>query len=804
MTKLVCVCVAVCAMMAAPARSEQVIASPLSVDGGVEAPPGAVVVRVDLGAVKGLLTGVPVRMVGFPLGPGRLVELDVRRFEVLAPDAIVVEGTAEGDRAMRWPEVVLLRGSVRGADESRVYLALSEFGCNGFIEADGETFIIAGKSAVGDVPAEPTVVYSTAQLPEGLLKLHDHVCGGAIEGEPGEDEVVSPAGASVPCRVVRVAMDGDFEYFRDVFSGSSSAAQAYTITLIGGVAEIYRSNLNVTLQVGFSRVWTTSSDPYPDGSVSGSLLSSMRSWWNSNMSGTPRNNAHLLTSSARSGGAGGIAYLSSICQGGNSYGISGFINGSFPNPLALRSSGNWDLVVVAHEMGHNFAAGHTHSLSPPVDGCGLEPQDCSQATQGTIMSYCHTCSGGVGNITLNFHARNINEQMLPYLAGGASGCVQSGGAGSCTAQIVNINARTTCSASGGVAQVILGNGTFALEPVDVAGGGAYNGWSPWGSNSGCSNGCCTQGYVWRYEFNTGQAWTPVGLPGCNRSTDTSAFTNQSQMAMVTVPAQAITQFRVSDGGCNDNRGGVSVRVVRCPQITFNPTNRFNCAPVSSVSFAVSAEGDDLAYQWFHNGQALVNDAQYSGATSRVLVIDRPVGPEAGLYHCAVSNSCGEATSATALLSLSNFGPIILDPPEGATIEAGQSAMLSVVVTGAGNVTYRWRRNGVNLNDGGKFSGVTTPTLMIESASTSEAGTYQCELRDSCGLSVTAPVDVVVESSTTCPADFNADGNLDPDDLGDFINCFFGPGCASADFNGDGNVDPDDLGDFINVFFAGCP
>ncbi|MGD9690096.1 MAG: immunoglobulin domain-containing protein [Phycisphaerales bacterium] len=57
----------------------------------------------------------------------------------------------------------------------------------------------------------------------------------------------------------------------------------------------------------------------------------------------------------------------------------------------------------------------------------------------------------------------------------------------------------------------------------------------------------------------------------------------------------------------------------------------------------------------------------------------------------------------------------------------------------------------------------------------------------------------------CPADFNDDGNVDPDDLGDFINCYFGePPCDGADFNNDGNIDPDDLGDFINVYFAGCP
>ncbi|MFN7020825.1 MAG: immunoglobulin domain-containing protein [Phycisphaerales bacterium] len=56
----------------------------------------------------------------------------------------------------------------------------------------------------------------------------------------------------------------------------------------------------------------------------------------------------------------------------------------------------------------------------------------------------------------------------------------------------------------------------------------------------------------------------------------------------------------------------------------------------------------------------------------------------------------------------------------------------------------------------------------------------------------------------CPADFNQDGTLDPDDLADFIGCYFdAPPCAASDFNSDGGSDPDDLSDYIGAFFAGC-
>ncbi len=58
---------------------------------------------------------------------------------------------------------------------------------------------------------------------------------------------------------------------------------------------------------------------------------------------------------------------------------------------------------------------------------------------------------------------------------------------------------------------------------------------------------------------------------------------------------------------------------------------------------------------------------------------------------------------------------------------------------------------------------------------------------------------------TCAADFNGDGFIDPDDLSDYIACYFGtPPCDLADFNADGFVDPDDLSDYISVFFGGCP
>jgi hypothetical protein len=63
-------------------------------------------------------------------------------------------------------------------------------------------------------------------------------------------------------------------------------------------------------------------------------------------------------------------------------------------------------------------------------------------------------------------------------------------------------------------------------------------------------------------------------------------------------------------------------------------------------------------------------------------------------------------------------------------------------------------------------------------------------------------------SLTCAADFNRDGIRNPDDLSEFITCFFldlqfPDFCGSSDFNGDGLLNPDDLSEFITTFFLGC-
>ncbi|MEX0876754.1 MAG: M12 family metallo-peptidase, partial [Phycisphaerales bacterium] len=218
-----------------------------------------------------------------------------------------------------------------------------------------------------------------------------------------------PRGEGTTCRIATVAVETDWEFNDRLFNGNSSAAAAYLVSLMGAISEIYERDVDVRLAVPFLRVWADNSDPY--SVAARDPLDQVRNYWNALMDDVDRTITHYFTG-RQDTSYGGVAYVGVLCFNEYGYGVSAYLDGSFPYPLIDYSYGNWDVVVASHEIGHNFGTGHTHSYSPPIDGCGNG--DCSNPFGGTIMSYCHTCAGGLGNIQLNFHER-VQDFIMAYL-----------------------------------------------------------------------------------------------------------------------------------------------------------------------------------------------------------------------------------------------------------------------------------------------------------------------------------------------------------------------------------------------------
>ncbi|MDA1007823.1 MAG: M12 family metallo-peptidase [Planctomycetota bacterium] len=376
--------------------------------------PAIVPFVVEESAWINALNGHPVRIEELRLSHDVVVSAaggPIAGFEPTAMIEVVTGRTANGEIVSHQepvPAVAAIAGMIEGDPASHLFLSRSEAGTFGFVEAFGRRWIISsGPLGAGF----ETVVYEPAAFPEGTIPPSDWTCQvfKALDegGDPSPEGGI--AGASV-CRQMRVAIDTDHELLMR-FGGSTTAAAGYVGQLYAAMNEIYQRDVQLHPWICYLRLWATPDDPWVGADI-GAELGAFRNLWESSMFSVSRNEAHFLC--GRSIG-GGVAWLGSLCSPW-AYAAS-CVGGSFPYPLVDNDWGNWDVMVVAHEMGHNCGAPHTHDYTPPIDGCGSNPQDCTAAELniGTIMSYCHICDGGMSNIQLRFAPGSI-QSMQNHLA----------------------------------------------------------------------------------------------------------------------------------------------------------------------------------------------------------------------------------------------------------------------------------------------------------------------------------------------------------------------------------------------------
>ena len=341
-------------------------------------------------------------LLAMPLANTRVAMLKLHPSDSFTADARIEMVRAQADGTLKTSPVELrgafLAGSIVDEPGTHAFLAVSDAGTFGYVETATNTYIISsGPTGAGLA----TVSFDLTSLPPGIIETPAWTCATADLAQPPSAPGDGGIAGTQPCRQVRVAFETDYEFLQ-LFGANTSAATGYIATLSSALTAIYSRDVNVRIASVYARLWQTPSDPWNATSTS-TELDEFVSYWSVNMTSVARDLAHFISGR---GLGGGVAYLPGLCNG-TPYGVSANLGGFFPTPLADNNGQNWDIYVVAHEIGHNFGAPHTHNYAPPLDGCGSSPQDCTAAGAGTIMSYCHLCSGGVQNIQLRFHPGNI-------------------------------------------------------------------------------------------------------------------------------------------------------------------------------------------------------------------------------------------------------------------------------------------------------------------------------------------------------------------------------------------------------------
>jgi sugar lactone lactonase YvrE len=145
-----------------------------------------------------------------------------------------------------------------------------------------------------------------------------------------------------------------------------------------------------------------------------------------------------------------------------------------------------------------------------------------------------------------------------------------------------------------------------------------------------------------------------------------------------------------------------------------------------VTISVLARGQaPVTFQWKKDGVALTNGGVVSGATSATLTLTGVTNTETATYTVDVNNALGPLVTSTASVLNVNAVPpsFTTQPPATQTVVAGATATITFVAAGTPTPTYQWKKNGVNLTDGGNVSGSTSTTLTLTNVSPADTATY---------------------------------------------------------------------------------
>lgn len=168
-----------------------------------------------------------------------------------------------------------------------------------------------------------------------------------------------------------------------------------------------------------------------------------------------------------------------------------------------------------------------------------------------------------------------------------------------------------------------------------------------------------------------------------------------------------------------------------PVITNHPPSQL-AFDGGSVTFTVGAGGIPLTYKWRKNGVPLVDGGNISGATTATLTLNPVSFPDEGDYSVVITNVLGSVTSSNATLSIGAVAPEITADPTNQTVNAGLTVNISAKVTGTSPLSFRWKKNGTPLSNGGKIFGADTRVLMITNVLRADQGDYFLTVSNSLG------------------------------------------------------------------------
>ena len=193
----------------------------------------------------------------------------------------------------------------------------------------------------------------------------------------------------------------------------------------------------------------------------------------------------------------------------------------------------------------------------------------------------------------------------------------------------------------------------------------------------------------------------------------------------------------SSGSATSSAAKLTVTVpIIAPTVTQQPQS-LTITNGYAASFSVTATGTaPLVYQWYFNTNTVL-----AGQTSTNLTFSTTTN-SGGYYTIVITNGGGAVTSSPALLTVvtATTPPIITVQPQPLTVICGNSANLSVTVSGRNPLKYQWyfNTNTVNTNLLGNLLASQTNAALTFTSATNSGGYYSVVVTNRLGMVTSAP------------------------------------------------------------------
>jgi hypothetical protein len=408
---------------------------------------------VDVKPALAIDIGEQVDVDGLPISRVAQRTLRMERFDVYAPGARIYEAGADGLRELPRSDWRHFRTVDDTPGAPQLALSLSPDGRKAqglLLTSMGASYAVVGSDA-GD--GLQLTVHSARQDANGKEAIFTCEHSSHLRQEPAATTVSAPA-TSAPeaaSRSAVVAVDTDNELLQLKFSDNTTNATNYLAQLFAGLNVVYERDLDLTLLQGTTILRTSGTpDPYPSpvGTDTDVQLDEFGTFWQDNQSGVNRAFAMLL--SGKSDNAFSSAGIAWVLNGSNYCTSRNATGGHYSVTQVFRFAGSnasHDILVIAHELGHNFGAFHTHcsnsttgagpTASSTIDTCFNGEPGCFSGApvcpvpstvngvtnvRGTLMAYCHL-NGIAGCTSSEVFATAHRTLLTPRVANNVTnGC----------------------------------------------------------------------------------------------------------------------------------------------------------------------------------------------------------------------------------------------------------------------------------------------------------------------------------------------------------------------------------------------